>query len=103
MTSHARFTVRTASHEQDPARTAWRIQHAAGTIGVVAAYFTRDEAGEPVQADNGTFEIHAPSRTTLGTLRQMITEHEGLTLVTEDEAPGHGIAPDTLREMRDGS
>ena len=88
--THAVFTVRVADHEQGADRTAWRIRHATETFSLVFAWFTRDGSGSPVQADDGTFEVHAPSRTTLDTLRQMF-EHEALTIVTEDEVPGVGL------------
>jgi hypothetical protein len=90
--THVTFTVRVAEHEQgDPERTAWRVRHAAGTFAIVGAWFATGEDGKPDQDAGGTFEIHAPSRTTLDTLRQMITDHEGMIIVSEDEAPGLGI------------
>lgn len=90
--THRRFRVRVADHEAgDPDRTTWRVEHAAETISLVLAYFTRDAGGRPVQAADGTFEVHATSRTTLGTLRSMLTDHEALTIVAEDDAPGTGI------------
>lgn len=88
-TTHPRFTVRVAAHEaNDPT---WRIQHASETIEIVAAYFRRDDNGVPIRNADGTFEVHAPSRTTLPTLRQMLTDHEGLTIIGEGRAPGNGI------------
>jgi len=86
--AHAVFAVRVA--DQDADRTAWRIRHAAETFSLVSAYFTRDDSGTPVQADDGTFEVHAPSRAALDTLRWMF-DCEELTVITESEAPGPGI------------
>ncbi|MFG1857556.1 hypothetical protein ACGFJT_37380 [Actinomadura geliboluensis] len=88
-TTHPLLRVRVAPHEADD--PAWRIRHAGETIAIVLAYFETDQNGSPVQADDGTFAVHATSRTTLDTLRQMLTDHEGLTIVTEEQAPGNGI------------
>ncbi|MEU4410721.1 hypothetical protein AB0F88_39975 [Streptosporangium sp. NPDC023963] len=87
--THKVFTVAVAAHEADAPE--WRVRHAADTIAVVYAYFTSDADGTPIRAADGTFEVHAPSRTTLDTLRQMLVDHEGFTIVSEDEAPGHGV------------
>ena len=89
--THTVFTVRVADHEQEPEREAWRIRHAAGTFAVVCAWFATSADGQPDRDSEGTFEVHAPSRTTLSTLRQMITDREGMTILSEDEAPGLGI------------
>lgn len=89
MATHTVLTVSVADHEANDPQ--WRVQHAAETIGIVAAYFTSGPDGTPVQADDGTFEVHAPSRTTLGTLRDMLEQHEGMTIVSEQEAPGTGV------------
>jgi hypothetical protein len=69
----------------------WRVRRAAERIGIVRAYFNSNAAGTPIRAAGGTFEVHAPSRTTLDALRQMLVQHEGLTIVSEGEAPGLGI------------
>lgn len=97
--THPRLRVKVAEHEAgDPAATAWRIRHANETIqAVTLAYFGPGGGADPAQADDGTFEVHAVSRDTLPTLRQILTEHEGLTIVAEDEAPGDGIVVN--REM----
>jgi hypothetical protein len=89
--THTVFTVRTAPHEQSAQRAAWRVKHAAETITLVWAWFTCDILRTPIQAPDGTFEIHAPSRSTLDFLRELITEHEGMIIVAEDEAPGEGL------------
>uniref|UniRef100_UPI003F4948D2 hypothetical protein n=1 Tax=Streptosporangium sp. CA-235898 TaxID=3240073 RepID=UPI003F4948D2 len=87
--THRVATVAVAEHEiADPT---WRVRHPAETIGIVHAYFTSDATGAPLRAADGTYEVHAPSRSTLDTLRQMLVQHEGLTIVSEMEAPGHGI------------
>lgn len=89
MPTHKRFVVRVADHEAaDPS---WRVRHAAETIGIVYAYFTSDASSTPIRSQDGTFEVHAPSRSTLDTLRQMLVDHEGLTIISEDEVPGNGI------------
>jgi hypothetical protein len=90
MTTHRRLVVRVADHEAaDPA---WRVQHADETISTtVLAYFERRSDGTPVQNPDGTFTVHAPSRDTLDTLRGILTGHEGMTIVSEDEAPGNGV------------
>ena len=89
MPTHIVLTVQVAKHER--ANPTWRVQHAAETIGIIYAYFTSDPDGTPVQAADGTFEVHAPSKTTLSTLREMLEQHEGLTIVREQQAPGNGI------------
>lgn len=86
--THVRLIVKVAAHEaSDPT---WRVSHAAETISIVLAYFEHQD-GTPIQGADGTFAVHAPSRTTLGTLRQMLVDHEGLTIVREDEVPGNGL------------
>lgn len=87
--SHMVFTVQVAPHETE--NPAWRIGHAGETISLVYAYFMTDASGEPVRSNDGTFEVHAPSWSTLDTLRQMLEEHEGLTIVGEREEPGNGL------------
>lgn len=99
MTTHTQFTVRLADHEAgDPNLTARRVRHAAETFEVVYAYFKFDAERRPIQAADGTFEVHAPSWTTLDTLRQMF-DHEGLTVVREDEVPGNGIVVAVERDQ----
>lgn len=92
-TTHRRLSVRVADHESGSAsRTLWRIQHADDTIStVVLAYFERDADGTFAQDPDGTFIVHAPSGGTLDTLREILTQHEGMTIVSEDDAPGNGI------------
>jgi hypothetical protein len=89
--THRRFVVRvTHPHEQAPADRLWRVNHADETLRTVTlAYFTRGEGGQPA-CDGGKYEVHAPSRDTLDTTREILTKHEGLTIVSEDEAPGTG-------------
>jgi len=89
MYTHMCFTVKVAPHERTPEETAWRIRHAAETLGIVGAYF-RYEDGVPFQAEDGTFELHAPSSRTLYAIPQML-EHEGLEIVEQEEVPGTGI------------
>ncbi|MFC3986481.1 hypothetical protein [Streptosporangium jomthongense] len=87
--SHAVLTVAVADHETD--EPAWRLQHAADTIRIVLAYFATDTSGLPVRAADGTYDVHAPSQNTLATLRQMLTRHEGFTIVRERQEPGLGV------------
>lgn len=89
MATHTMFTVLVADHEADD--PSWRVRHAAETIKLAGAYFTSGADGTPVQADDGTFEVHAPLRSTLNTLRGMLTDHEGFVIVSESEVPGNGI------------
>lgn len=87
------FTVRVADHETEPARTSWRIKHAADTISIVHAYFGCDLDGRPIQADDGSFEVHWPgprASSVIDTLRAMLG-HEGLIIVREEDAPGNGL------------
>jgi hypothetical protein len=78
-----RFAVRLADHEAgNPTRTSWRLGHAAETYAVVLAFFTTDADQRPVRAEDGTFEVNAPSVSTLDTLRLMF-DHEGMTVVRE--------------------
>lgn len=90
MATHKVLTVAVAPHEAgDPG---WRVRHANETIQtVVLAYFAADSKGEPIQAEDGTFEVHAVSWDTLDTLRTILTDHEGLRIVSEREAPGTGV------------
>jgi hypothetical protein len=90
--THRVFFVRVAEHEAgDPARTAWRARHADATVAVAGAYFLGDIDGEPDQAPDGTFEVHAVASSLIGTVREMLTGHEGMTIVSEEDAPGNGL------------
>ncbi len=92
--SHAVFTLAVAPHEQ--ASPYWRLRHAAETFSVVCAWF---EEGAP---SAGPYRLHAPSRTTLDTLRTMITEHEGMVIVSETNEAGLGIHDSLARDLGDG-
>jgi hypothetical protein len=85
--THAVFTLAVAPHEREPDRAAWRVRHAAETFAIVRAWF--DEASE-----SGNYRLHATSRDTLDMLRQMIIEHEGMTIVSETIEDGDGISED---------
>ena len=82
--AHTVFTVRLAAHETDPERAAWRLRHAGETFSLIYAWLA--EAPNP----DGTYDIHAPSRETLATARQMIG-HEGMELISERQGEGCGI------------
>jgi len=81
---HTVFTVRLAADETDPERVAWRLRHAAGTFSLICAWLA--EAPNP----DGTYDVHAPSRETLATARQMIG-HEGMELISECQGKGYGV------------
>lgn len=100
--THKVFTVRPPEHEaSDPARSRWRAIHAHQTVEVVGAWFDHDNTtGYIAQAADGSFLVHAPLTSTLATVRQMLTEHEGMVIVAESEAPGLGILP--LRSTGEG-
>lgn len=93
MLIHPALTVRVAEHERDdPARTAWRLQHAAETFAVVSAYFDADDSGRPIQGDDGTYTIHVPVSFDLPTALRMCA-HEGFALVQQS------TAEDTVRDF----
>ena len=82
--THTVFTVRLAAHETDPDRVAWRLRHAGETFSLICAWLA--EAPNP----DGTYDIHAPSRETLTTARQMIG-HEEMELISERQGESYGV------------
>lgn len=91
--SHTVLTVRPADHEAgDPAREAWRAKHADETLSTAGAYFeVYEDDRTPARSPDGTYRVHVVAPSNLGIARRMLTEHEGMTIVSEDQEPGLGI------------
>jgi hypothetical protein len=64
-------------------RLDWRLRHADETIQVAGAFFTGGP-GDIQPLPDGTYEVRAPSPGSVGIVREMLTDHEGLIIVRED-------------------
>lgn len=88
---HAVFTVRPAPHEQDRDRSAWRARHAAETVGFLYAWFETAGTSAPLVTSAGTYRVHVPAPGTVDRVREMLADHEGMTIVSEASEPGAGL------------
>lgn len=78
------FYVIPAPHEaSSPERTAWRMRHADATVNIAGAFFKAPH-GEPVPEPDGTYEVRLLAPSNKAVVREMLTEHEGLTIVREE-------------------
>ena len=98
---HTVLVVRIENDAELPEATRdWCIRHAAETLGIVKAWFDYGPSNPTValRSEEGTYKVHAPSATTLETLKTQLLPHEGLVIVSEEMEDGVGISPfDELR------
>jgi hypothetical protein len=65
-------------------RLEWRLKHADETVQVAGGIFVGGPNDIQPQPD-GTYEVRALASSLTGTVRQMLTEHEGLIILREVE------------------